>query len=155
MKKRLLLIAVLGCLSMAATSLTAQNRIGPHLGINFEGDAVFIGGNGWFPFSTLGSNPLLFAPRLDFYLDEGYTRVDFVGDLVVEFSGRNVRPYAGAGLDIMYVSADGGGSDTDFGLDLLGGVQFVTGGVTPFVGLVLTVGGGSEFKLVGGLAFGI
>lgn len=73
----------------------------------------------------------------------------------------NVRgswaPYVGGGLSIAHASVDiglGSASDTDVGLNLLGGSTFGTRSkVQPFAEARVTLGGGEQFVITGGVRF--
>ncbi len=69
----------------------------------------------------------------------------------------SLAPYAGGGLNIAHKSKefdDGrSASDTDLGLNLLGGTQFGRGKVNPFVELRVELAGGEQFVLPGGVLF--
>lgn len=70
----------------------------------------------------------------------------------------NFAPYVGAGLNIGRltgsVQIDGVGnaseSDTEVGLNALGGVQFGSGRIRPFAEARVQIGGGEQFVLAGG-----
>jgi opacity protein-like surface antigen len=71
-----------------------------------------------------------------------------------------MAPYAGGGLNIAHasVSVDEfgiplGASDTDLGLNLLGGARFRAGPVQPFGELRIELGGGEQFVIAGGVIF--
>ena len=69
----------------------------------------------------------------------------------------SLAPYAGGGLNIAHKSKefdDGrSASDTDLGLNLLGGTLFGRGKVNPFVELRVELAGGEQFVLTGGVLF--
>jgi hypothetical protein len=69
-----------------------------------------------------------------------------------------VAPYAGAGLNFAHASVSTdlpgvGFSDTELGLNLLGGAKFNVGSVTPFAELRLELDGGEQFVITGGALF--
>lgn len=83
------------------------------------------------------------------------------GNLAVPITATNINPYAGAGLNIARASAsysDFGSnvsnSNTEIGLNLLGGLQFQLGSLNAFSEAWLQLGGGEQFGLTFGLLFG-
>jgi hypothetical protein len=74
-----------------------------------------------------------------------------------------VLPFALAGLNIFRVSVDGvtvpgvgtfgGGSSTDIGLNLGGGVVFPTESVRPVAGAKFEIQDGTSFVVFGGVGF--
>jgi opacity protein-like surface antigen len=70
-----------------------------------------------------------------------------------------IDPYVGAGLNLAHVDAgtEGGldaGSDTDVGLNILGGIRFPLRGVTAFGEARYEVAGGEQFVLTFGALIG-
>lgn len=64
------------------------------------------------------------------------------------------RPYAGGGLNIARVDPPVGDSDTDLGLNVLGGAKFPNEGpVTPYLELRAEIEGGEQFVITGGILF--
>lgn len=76
--------------------------------------------------------------------------------LVVE----NFRPYVGGGLNVARVGVDfeneafEDSSETEIGLNLLGGLSFVLGGFDTFAEARLELGGGEQLVLTFGALFG-
>ena len=130
------------------TEAQAQSQLGPHLGINVDTDDFFIGGNGHFPISSIVLNP-----RLDFYLSDNVTNIGLNGNLYYQFGEekKSVVFHAGGGLAMLYTSHDGG-SDTDFGFNLLGGMKF-TAGLRWLTQVELTFKSGSSFEILFGPIF--
>lgn len=100
-----------------------------------------------------------------YFTDDPYTIFAIDLNAVYPFGvdNQSFTPYAGGGLGITRVSADintGFGSvdasDTDIGLNLVGGAEFNAGNVTPFVEGQFTVGGDwNRFGITGGLLFNV
>lgn len=73
--------------------------------------------------------------------------------------GEGFAPYAGGGLNIARISYDfgefGGGetSDTEVGLNLLGGATFALGGFNTFAEAKVELGGGEQVVLAFGVLF--
>lgn len=70
----------------------------------------------------------------------------------------NLSPYIGAGLNVARFSARvspglGRVSDTEVGVNVLGGLRFPVGTFSPFVEARIELGGGEQFVLSGGLLF--
>lgn len=67
----------------------------------------------------------------------------------------DVVPYVGSGLNIAHSEVDlrfgGEASDTDLGLNILGGVEFPLTSVTPFFEVRRALDGSEQFYLTGGL----
>lgn len=69
-----------------------------------------------------------------------------------------LTPYAGAGINIAHASLDTDGvdvSDTEVGINLLGGVKYNAGPVTPFGELRFELDGGEQFVLSLGVLFNV
>lgn len=68
------------------------------------------------------------------------------------------RPYLGAGLNIARMSVDAGTlgstSDTEMGLNVLGGLKFLLGGMESFTEARISLGGGEQFAIQFGFLFG-
>lgn len=89
-------------------------------------------------------------------VDCSYIEFNANGAVPFELEG-SATPYAGAGLHLGRVSVSGGGfssSDTEIGLNLLGGVKFPLGGLQGFGEAKLGLGGADQFVLAGGVLFG-
>jgi hypothetical protein len=131
--------------------------LGAHAGYDFDAEEVLIGATFRYELAgvPIGGNPLTLVPGIDFYPGvDGATFlfVDLDGQVAIPAS--SVEPYVGAGLSIRYISVDGGTSDSDLGLNLLGGVAFGTSDkVKPFVEGRARVSDGSTVVVRGGLRF--
>ena len=83
------------------------------------------------------------------------------GDLLVPITAASINPYLGAGLHLAHASVDidvgefdGGGSSSDVGIDVLGGLRFSLGTLSAFTELRLELIGAEQFEIGGGLLFG-
>jgi len=105
-----------------------------------------------------------FAPSFDFYFPDGpldYWELNANAHYLFDLPDLPVGIYAGGGLNIAHASVDipsvlGGGSvsNTDVGLNLIGGVDFRTqGSIKPFAELKIEVSGGEQFVATGGVTF--
>lgn len=92
--------------------------------------------------------------QLDYYFVDcpsgvSCTWLEINPSLAIPFTttGSSVKPYAGAGLHIVYARTAASGvsnSETDMGLNLLGGLKFDLGGMDAFSELRLGLGGDAE-----------
>jgi hypothetical protein len=105
-------------------------------------------------------SPLAVIGSFDwFFPGNDVTYFEINGNVAYNFTiaGSPIRPYAGGGLNIARVSFDVAGqsqSDTDIGLNLLGGLNFrQVGRLQPFVEIRLEIAGGEQFVLTGGIHF--
>lgn len=159
----LLLVAVPG--SVLAQDSGGGIHVGPQ--VNFADDtdigvgARVSGDLGGYPgWEIMGS--------FDLYFPDG--DVDFWeinGNVIYNIDVRSttVFPYAGGGLNIAHFSVDGdpgpgpgpgfeGGSDTEIGINVLGGVKFATDGpLTPYAELRGTVEGSDQLVVTAGVLF--
>jgi opacity protein-like surface antigen len=140
-------------------------KVGPRLTLDF-GDITDASGDSWgyggdvrlrsadYPIQANGS--------LDYYpAGENLTIVAFDVNAVYLFDAEDqaVMPYVGLGLGVVRVSSDidvgdvdFGGDDTEAGVNLVGGVEFDMGFLTPFVQAQFTNGGDIDrFGITGGL----
>ncbi len=173
MRKTLLPLLLFVALMLGSTSQAqAQFQIAPRVGLEVNNvEALQVGVEARFATESL---PVLINPSFDYYfLDCG---VDGIGGADIscsffslkanglfEFGGgetRSFTPYAGGGLAIglarAEVSAFGfseSTSDTEIGLNLVGGARFETGNLQPFAQLEVGLGGADIFSIVGGLLF--
>ena len=86
-----------------------QFIVGPHLNLNAVGEHLYV------------------VPSAEVGFGDHATTVAFNGDLQYRFvvHDSKVHPYAGGGASLYYVSIEnGGGSDTNLGVDILGGIFF-------------------------------
>lgn len=83
---------------------------------------------------------------------------EFNGNLAVPVDVEgNLNPYVGAGLNMARFSADVPGvdsSNTDLGLNVLGGLKFALGPFASFGEARFELGGGEQFVLTFGVLFG-
>jgi opacity protein-like surface antigen len=87
--------------------------------------------------------------------DCSYWELNFNGAVPLTAEGFN--PYVGAGLNLAHNSVDtavGGGSNTDLGINLLGGLRFTVGTLSAFAEAKIELSGGDQFVLTLGALFG-
>lgn len=78
-------------------------------------------------------------------------------NLAVPITATSIDPYAGAGLNIAHISVEtgvGDVSDTEVGLNLLGGIRFDLGTLGAFTEGRFELGGGEQFVLTFGVLVG-
>lgn len=156
-------IIAFACLALfAAGDLHAQQSrqvfFGPQLSWGDDAD-IGIGGR---VEGLLSNSHLMITGTFDWFFPDN-DNIDYWeinGNLAYRFDIRNspnIHPYAGGGLNVAHVSVDGpndlNGSDTDLGLNLVGGSEFTAGGVKPFVELRVSIEGGDQFVITGGVLF--
>lgn len=155
-------------------------KIGPRATIALNdlsdiGADFAIGGDVRYDLSENVDAPIQLSGAFDFYFADdrqiqsqevGQTvfTVDLNAHYMIPTEGA-VSPYAGAGIGITSWSVDdvtvggitvGGGSDSDAGLNIVGGLEFNTESFRPFVQGQFTVGGDLDrFGLTGGVLFAL
>lgn len=165
MRKYLLAVACVGLLGIGARDLPAQTRFGVQ---GSWGDDTDFGIGGRVAFSLRSMfprTPLEAYATFDYFFPDEGAGVDLTyweinGNVVYLIPGvrGNIAPYVGGGLNIAHASREVLGvsaSDTDAGLNLMGGLKFKsrTSRVAPFVELRVELGGGEQFVLTGGVLF--
>lgn len=162
------LLAAVALLVIGAPAAQAQ-RFGAQISWGDQSD-IGVGVRGEWDFAnkmtTTGAFSRAFIiGQFDYYFIDcpsGFscTYLEINPSLAVPFTmtGSSVKPYAGAGLRVGYSSTSAGGtsaSDTDLGLNLLGGLRFGLGGMDAFSEARLGLGGNVEqFALSFGFLFG-
>jgi len=166
MRKTLLAMIGLAVIGLHAQEAHAQVRFGAQASF---GDDVDLGLGARAVFSLKQFNERLegIASFDWFFPDAGADVVDWTyfeinGNVAYSFplqSSSSLRPYAGGGLNIARSSIDfdspllNSASDTEIGLNVLGGTKFGSGRITPFAELRIELGGGEQFVLSGGVLF--
>lgn len=160
---RILAVTLIGLLlSVGAQSAKAQFEVGPRVGYDLEVEELHIGAEARFDIGGLDL-PIKAKPSIDYYFVDNLTLLTFDANAIYEFDleGGTIEPYAGAGLGISYWSFDddafGGidvdASDTNVGLNLLGGAVFGGGSLRPFAEARFNTD--DLFTLTGGLLFAV
>lgn len=158
MRKRLDSLALFAVLLLAAAGpLQGQAHLGGQISVADDAD---FGIGGRIVFDLLQRADLEFIGSFDWFFpdeppgeDRDYWELN--GNVAYFFdleSAPSVAPYLGGGLNIAHASRDGA-SDTDGGINILGGARFSQSPVKPFVELRIELGGGEQFVLSGGLVF--
>ncbi len=157
MRESLLAVFLAGVLQLTGPAdAGAQVRIGPQLSFGSEQD-VGLGGRVTAQFRSpmelgfIGSFDVFFPdePRGE---DRSYWEINTNLAYWFRVRSTSVHPYAGGGLNIAHASRDGT-SDTDLGLNLLGGSAFGAKRVRPFAELRVELAGGDQFVVTGGVLF--
>jgi hypothetical protein len=111
-------------------------------------------------------------PRVDFMADfawffpgrEGLSYFELNGNLLYDFTleGSTATPFALAGLNLASWSYDagfgpgnGGGDNTELGLNLGGGIKFDAGTFRPMIGVRLQIEGGEGVVIFGTVPFAL
>jgi opacity protein-like surface antigen len=155
MKKLASLLALALALAAAAPDAAAQVKLGPRLTIDIGDIEEFaIGADARINPATL---PVQFNGNFDFYFVDGADVFGIDLNAVYLFGVNNAAftPYAGAGLGILALS--NGNSETEVGINLVGGAEFpVSPRLTPFVQLQATLGSDVDrLGITGGLLFNL
>ncbi len=156
-------ILFLALMFSATPRAEAQARIdiAPRLGFDLVGDVeeFFLGVDARI---GLVAVPVILNPAFDYYFTEGNRNVyQFSANVLYPIRYPGMRPYLGGGIGISRISIERDGrqfgpfesSDTDVGLNFIGGVVFRTGNLRPFVQGQITFGDLDLFTVAGGLLF--
>lgn len=136
-------------------------EVGPRIGYDLgDVEELFIGAEGRFHIEDF---PVTLSPAFDYYFTEsGFSLVAFHANALYPFEleENDILPYAGAGLGLMRTSVDldelGSFSDTEIGLNLVGGAQMDMDDFTPYAQANINVGGDATlFGLTVGVLFGL
>jgi hypothetical protein len=137
----------------AARAAAAQRRtldrarMGPHIGYNFDADALTLGAQMTLPLLR----QLDVYPSFDYYFVDPGTLWALNADLKFRPATRRGALYVGGGLNYLRASAGGGTDDTD--VNLLAGVEARRRVHAPYLEARLMLGNGSAFQIVGGFNF--
>lgn len=136
------------------TRIGAQASYGLGTSETIRNADLGIGGRAEIPF-TLSDTPLKAIGSVDlFFPGDDITYWEINANLGYRFPvsrPREVRPYLGGGLVV--ANASNGSSESEIGLNLLGGVEIPTERVAPFVEARLELQGGEQLVLTGGVLF--
>jgi opacity protein-like surface antigen len=167
MKKWVCLLGAFGLL-LAAQPATAQVSFGPQLAWGDDTD-LGIGARVHFDLADMfGVEDGFFADLFGmgtgtyFFIDcpsgVSCSFLEFNANAGVPFDiDGSVTPYAGAGIHLARASVSFQGfseSDTEFGLNILGGIFFPLGGLRGFAEAKFGISGADQLVLAGGVLFG-
>jgi hypothetical protein len=174
MKIRYLLSLIVLFVGLVATvnPVHAQVKIGPHIGLDFEDSDLFVGGNVLAELGLeVGDQKLLGNADASYWITgDGYNLFIIDANLLYPFMLGNLNAYGGGGLVISFFSYDipdfndffskssavaNSESETDFGLNLKGGVEFPAGNLLPFGEVGFYIKDGGFLYIQGGLRFGV
>jgi hypothetical protein len=146
-------VALVFALAPAAHAY-GMSGVGFKLGVTKPEDldqTVTVGGH--VEFEQAGSR-LHLLPGLMMWSEEGATDINPNFDVYYYFASEGtVTPYLGTGLGIHILDFRGGGSDTQLGLNLFGGVRVPMAASHLFVEARAVAGGTSQFGILGGMTF--
>lgn len=159
MKKVVLLLGLLTILGLTQAQAQSSTELGVRVGVDVEDvEEPYIGAGLRFRTASL---PVTFAPSFDYFFAGDDVNLYRLGlNVIYEFRNTGqLTPYVGGGANIGIFSFDDENgddeSDTDTGLNVLGGVKVHLRNVTPFFQLdaglsdpeFVTLGGGLLFRL--------
>ena len=163
--KHLRTFPLLLLLALAATAPTAHAQvtflIGPRGGIDFGNDFqndFMVGGDARISAFPL---PVIINPAVDYILADApdvnsALHLDLNALLPFGINNQLFTPYTGLGLGITRVNREVTDSDTDAGLNIVGGAVFGFAGFRPFLQARIKLLGDFElFSVQGGLLFGL
>ena len=158
-----LLVAGLG---VVLTPGRASAQVTPRFGVQVDwGDDSDVGIGARISVPIAKKIPLEIQGSFDYFFPSSPATVDLKyweinGNLVylVPVKGVSVSPYVGSGLNLAHASigtATVGGSDSQVGLNLLGGVAFPLkkSRIRPFAEARVELSGGEQVVLTGGIQF--
>lgn len=101
---------------------------------------------------------LHFIFAFDYFFPEAPVDTYYEGNfnLTYQFGDmrRAIGPYFGGGLNYAKAEVTGGGSASEIGLNVLGGIRFRSASkMVPFLEVRYELGGGEQFVLTGGILF--
>jgi hypothetical protein len=143
------LAAVLTAGVSGAVQAQARSHFGPQIGYNFDYKELVIGAQ----FSAPVGRHLEFYPSFNYFAVNVGTAWALNADVKfrVPIEGADWL-YVAGGLNISVFSYTGF-SNTNAGLNLIGGIESRSGNIHPFGEFRITVGDGSTAQVVGGLNF--
>ena len=128
-------------------ALLDRPRVGPHMGYNFDADALTLGVQATLPVTRR----IELYPSFDYYNISPGT----LWAINIDMKFRPPTPrgalYVGGGFDYLHTNAGGGSGDVN--LDLFGGWEARRRLLSPYAEGRLILGSGSTFQIVGGLNF--
>jgi hypothetical protein len=137
---------------LPATAHAERATIGPHFGVNFDGDVVLIGVESRIDLGNAGRSVIVqLNPSFSYYaFDDALFNISLNVPFEFVIQDSVLRPFAAPGLAFFF-----GEHGHDLKLNLIGGLLFNLDGVEPFVQLRAAVIDGSFVDLMGGVLFRI
>jgi hypothetical protein len=150
-------LAIAPAAALAQQPTAERTRFGVQVSYASDDIDFGVGAHLDYPMSRLFNNAPIFAQITAdiFFPGNDVTYLEGAWNALYKFRIQNspIAPYAGAGLVLAYVDTPAG-SDTELGLNLVGGMQFPHAGrLTPFVQARLEIEAGELFVLTGGIHF--
>ena len=144
---------------LAVTRLDAQRRagaaldparVGPHLGYNFDAQALDLGLQATLPLTS----QVELYPTFDYYSVSPASL--WALNLDVKIRPRTPRRalYVGGGVDFLH-SSNGAASSGDVNFSVIGGWEVRRSPVAPYAEGRLLLGHGSAFQVAGGISFSL
>ena len=170
LSKLLLMSGVIALLVFAATDVQAQVRFGPQvawgsdtdlgIGARLTGDVDAFGGS-----DSSALRSLRGIAEFIYYLDPhdgcdecSALEINASGVVPIKLGESNNDFYAGGGLNLARFSVDIGGagsvSNTEIGLNVLGGLNFALSNLAAFVEAGIRISGSEQFVISSGITFG-
>jgi hypothetical protein len=158
---------VVAALCLLATASAQAQRFGAQVSWGSDSD-LGVGARAEFDLTNTLSkdskNPFSKAfiiTQFDYYFDScgagDCTWWELNPSLAVPLNATDIKPYVGAGLNIGHFSSGTGSlrsSNTETGINLLGGLKFELGSTSAFSEARLSLGGFDQFALSFGFLFG-
>ena len=113
-------------LLVAAPAVSAQSGFMPYLGYNLEDEDLLIGVGTRLGFPLELPVALVLQPSIEYQFTDGdVTVLQLDVNAIAELrASETLAPYVGAGLGLLYVDTEVTDSNTELGLNLVGGVLF-------------------------------
>jgi hypothetical protein len=153
--RKVLFAVCLAAFALTPRAAQAQIGLGPQASIAEDAD---FGLGARATFGLPAKIPLEIIASADYFFpEEDVDYWELNGEVVwlIPVTAPTVDPYAGAGINIAHASIEGGESDTEVGLNLLGGLKLHVGPVTPFGEFRFELDGGEQFVVTFGVLFGL
>ncbi len=148
MKNLILTLLLVTAISIASQ---AQSNVGVGLAYGSEIESAGIGVNGEFA----ASSEINISPSFIYYFGKNNVSMwELNGNINYIFSENSATVYGIAGLNLTGIKFDGGGSDSELGLNLGIGANFDAGkSFTPFAEAKYVLGNYDQLSLFGGVRF--
>ena len=119
-------------------------RLGPHIGYNFDADALTLGAQVTLPITQR----LELYPTFDYYAISPGSAWALNADVKYRPPTRVGALYVGGGFGYLRAGATG-----DVNVNLVGGIESLRRAVVPYAEARIILGNGSAFQVVGGFSF--
>jgi hypothetical protein len=152
-ESRFVLGLLLGALALSfvASPAAAQIDFGVRAGAYLEGPDPFVGLE---LLTNLGSSGWFFNPNLEFVFADEDDLITANFDFHYDFDVSNrYYVWAGGGPAVLHADTPSGDDETDFGVNLLGGIGWRYSGMTPYAQLKVVISDDSEVVAGVGVRF--